>query len=356
MDRFTPALAAASLYLERVASLQSRYRAGEIHVHLPAGFSDSARPLSEVVAADLPVSRASLDAASNGLFYSLPIAFDPAESVGPYLATADRDASGEPYRFMDLGALIASQPFGENDPDLVARVLRDLPYAVARYAHSEYQTVLSLRLKAALDRIAPAGAPRHFVVNTGAEAVENAIKAVLLNRVKTRAPETGQVSSETPPEHTASSSSRSTAPFTAGRSGAWRRHRRRARLGFRPSTGRTPASRWRTPGHSRTRRRDEKSLEQVWGCSCPAGSPASPGLWSSFDGSSRLATSSWRASRPSAPPGPTWSGSSWTSSERSSTLQRSNAPSAWPVSSSSPSRGKVASASLRTISSGAFAC
>ena len=55
----------------------------------------------------------------------------------------------------------------------------------SRYAHSEYQTVLSLRLKAALTRIAPAGTPRHFVVNTGAEAVENAIKAVLMNRVMT---------------------------------------------------------------------------------------------------------------------------------------------------------------------------
>ena len=49
----------------------------------------------------------------------------------------------------------------------------------SRYAHSEYQTVLSLRLKAELNRIAPAGTPRHFIVNTGAEAVENAIKAVL---------------------------------------------------------------------------------------------------------------------------------------------------------------------------------
>lgn len=267
MDPFTPALAATARYLERVASLQSRYRAGEIHVHLPAGFSDSARPLSEVVAADLPVSRAALDAASNGLFYSLPIAFDPTESVGPYLATADRDASGEPYRFMDLGALIASQPFGENDPDLVARVLRDLPYAVARYAHSEYQTALSLRLKAALDRIAPAGAPRHFVVNTGAEAVENAIKAVLLNRVKTRAPEAGRVSSETPPEPHGLFIISFDGAFhgrTLGSLAAT--HRRRARLGF--PTFDWPHARFPVEDPrslSRTRRRDEKSLEQVWG-------------------------------------------------------------------------------------------
>ncbi|HVY61175.1 MAG TPA: aminotransferase class III-fold pyridoxal phosphate-dependent enzyme, partial [Planctomycetota bacterium] len=91
---------------------------------------------------------------------------------------------GEPYRFIDMGAQIATRAFAENDPAVVAAVLRTFPYAVNRYAHSEYQTALSLELKAALDRIAPRGTPRHFVVNTGAESVENAIKSVLLNRVK----------------------------------------------------------------------------------------------------------------------------------------------------------------------------
>src|SRR5436189_86748 len=64
-------------------------------------------------------------------------------------------------------------------------VPESLPFVTSRYAHSEYQTTLSLRLKAELNRIAPAGTPRHFVVNTGAEAVENAIKSVLMNRVMT---------------------------------------------------------------------------------------------------------------------------------------------------------------------------
>ena len=68
---------------------------------------------------------------------------------------------------------------------MVRAVLDSLPFVVERYAHSEYQTVLSLRLKAELNRIAPVGTPRHFVVNTGAEAVENAIKAALMNRVMT---------------------------------------------------------------------------------------------------------------------------------------------------------------------------
>ena len=36
---------------------------------------------------------------------------------------------------------------------------------MSRYAHSEYQTALSLQLKAELNRIAPAGTPRHFIVD-----------------------------------------------------------------------------------------------------------------------------------------------------------------------------------------------
>jgi 4-aminobutyrate aminotransferase/(S)-3-amino-2-methylpropionate transaminase len=278
MNRVPAALAAAARYLERIASLQARYRAGDVHVHLPAGFLDPDRRLQEVVAAGLPVSQAALDGASNGLFYSLPVAFDPAESVGPYLATADRDAGGEPYRFMDLGALIASQPFGENDPEVVASVLRELPFAVARYAHSEYQTVLSLGMKAALDRVAPAGTPRHFVVNTGAEAVENAIKAVLLNRVKTRTADPGSASGGEPPERHGL--------FIVSFEGAYHgrtlgslavTHRRRARLGF-------PTFDWphavfpaEDPrSASRTLRRDEKSLEQVWGLLVTGRIPGAP--------------------------------------------------------------------------------
>jgi 4-aminobutyrate aminotransferase-like enzyme len=175
----------ARSYVERAAQLQARYREGGIHVHVPPGLRAADQPLDEVVGKCLPVSSAALDAAAESLFYSLPVAFDPSQSIGPFLATADRDEKGEPYRFLDMGAQIATHAFGENDPTLVAAVLEHLPYAVERFAHSEYQTVLSLRLKAHLSEIAPRGTPRHFVVNTGAEAVENAIKSVLLNRVKT---------------------------------------------------------------------------------------------------------------------------------------------------------------------------
>ncbi|HMB80713.1 MAG TPA: aminotransferase class III-fold pyridoxal phosphate-dependent enzyme, partial [Vicinamibacterales bacterium] len=185
MDGTETGLARAAEFLERVAQLNTRYRAGGMRAYVPDALRDGERPLESLVAEHLPASQRALEAAARGLFYSLPVAFDPGESVGPYLAVVDRDAAGQPYRFLDMGALIATRAFGENDPAAVRAVLESLPFAVSRYAHSEYQTVLSLRLKAELTRVAPAGTPRFFVVNTGAEAVENAIKAVLMNRVMT---------------------------------------------------------------------------------------------------------------------------------------------------------------------------
>jgi 4-aminobutyrate aminotransferase/(S)-3-amino-2-methylpropionate transaminase len=153
-----------------------------------------------------------------------------------------------------MGALIATHAFGENDPAVVRAVLDSLPFITERYAHSEYQTVLSLRLKTELNRIAPAGTPRHFVVNTGAEAVENAIKAVLLNRVMTAPDGDGG--------------------FIVSFDGAFHgrtlgalavTHRKKARLGF-------PTFDWphipfpvddpRSP--KETVRREDRSLKQLW--------------------------------------------------------------------------------------------
>ena len=241
-------------FLRRVAHLNARYRGGEMRAHVPDALADGDRPLEELVEQHLPKSHAALAAASRSLFFSLPVAFDPSESVGPYLGIADRDGSGEPYRFLDMGALIATQAFGENDPRVVEAIVDSLPFVTSRYAHSEYQTTLSLRLKAELNRIAPAGTPRHFIVNTGAEAVENAIKSVLLNRVKT--------------------SDEGDGGFIVSFEGAFHgrtlgslavTHRKKARLGF-------PTFDWphilfpldepRTPKESA--RREERSLKQLW--------------------------------------------------------------------------------------------
>jgi 4-aminobutyrate aminotransferase-like enzyme len=153
-----------------------------------------------------------------------------------------------------MGAMIATHAYGENDPAIVRAILESQPYVVSRFAHSEYQTVLSLRLKAELSRIAPAGTPRHFVVNTGAEAVENAIKSVLLNRVMTAPDGDGG--------------------FIVSFEGAFHgrtlgslavTHRKKARLGF-------PTFDWphipfpveEPNAPKETLRREERSLKQLW--------------------------------------------------------------------------------------------
>ena len=128
LDTFDGTVSRVAESLERVAQLNARYRAGEMHAYVPEALRDSERSLEELVEQHLPASHAALEAASRSLFFSLPVAFDPAESVGPYLAIVDRDAAGEPYRFLDMGALIATQAFGENDPAVVRAVLESLPF------------------------------------------------------------------------------------------------------------------------------------------------------------------------------------------------------------------------------------
>ena len=247
-------LSRAAAFVERVVALDADYRAGRIRARVPEALRDGDRSLDSLVAELFPDSQRSLAAASRGLFYSLPVAFDPGESIGPYLAVIDRDANGQPYRFLDMGALIATHAFGENDPAAVRAVLESLPFVASRYAHSEYQTVLSLRLKAELTRVAPVGTPRFFIVNTGAEAVENAIKAVLMNRVMT--------------------SSDGDGGFIVSFDGAFHgrtlgalavTHRKKARLGF-------PTFDWPhipfpvddAGSPKQTERQEDRSLKQLW--------------------------------------------------------------------------------------------
>jgi 4-aminobutyrate aminotransferase / (S)-3-amino-2-methylpropionate transaminase len=240
-------------FLERVTQLNAIYRSGGLQTHVPEGLSDSERRLDELIEELLPASHAAFEEAARSLFYSLPVAFDPAESVGPYLAAVDRDASGQPYRFLDMGALIATAAFGENDPAVIKAMLESLPFVTSRYAHSEYQTTLSLRLKAELNRIAPVGTPRHFVVNTGAEAVENAIKSVLLNRVKTSDEGGGFIVSFEGAFHGRTLGSLAVT------------QRKKARLGFPTFDWPHIAFPFEDEGAPKTTaRREERSLKQLW--------------------------------------------------------------------------------------------
>jgi len=90
------ASAPAGEFLDRVARLNAQYRAGEIRAHVPEALQDGERSLEELVERHLPASHAAFQAASRSLFFSLPVAFDPAQAVGPYLAIVDRDLNTPP--------------------------------------------------------------------------------------------------------------------------------------------------------------------------------------------------------------------------------------------------------------------
>ena len=137
MDVIATGLDLAAALLERVGQLNARYRAGEIHAPTcPSGCATATSRSRTRVARGLRHQRA-LDAGTRTACSctSLPVAFEPGESVGPYLAIVDRDEAGEPYRFLDMGALIATHAFGENDPAVVRAVLDSLPFVTDRYAH-----------------------------------------------------------------------------------------------------------------------------------------------------------------------------------------------------------------------------
>src|SRR5262245_12709762 len=89
MKTFDIAVSSVTGFLERVTQLNARYRSDEMHVYVPEALHDSERTLDELVQQYLPASHAALESASHSLFFSLPVAFDPGESVGPYLAVLE---------------------------------------------------------------------------------------------------------------------------------------------------------------------------------------------------------------------------------------------------------------------------
>src|SRR4051812_9545030 len=89
---FDGAISQATAFLERVIRLNAEYRAGRLQAYVPQALHDNERGIDELFEELLPVSHGALEAASRSLFYSLPVAFDPGESVGPYLAAVDRDS------------------------------------------------------------------------------------------------------------------------------------------------------------------------------------------------------------------------------------------------------------------------
>lgn len=88
--------------------------------------------------------------------------------------------------FLDFACQIASNPMGYNHPDLLAVVRRYQRFPV-KYAGQDFAVREHLQLLEELLSVAPKGMDQAFLINSGAEAVENAVKICMRARPRAQA-------------------------------------------------------------------------------------------------------------------------------------------------------------------------
>ena len=95
---------------------------------------------------------------------------------GPY--TQDLDGNV----FLDFACQIASNPMGYNHPEMLKVLKKSIKRFPVKYAGQDFTVKEHLDFIETVTDIAPKGMNTMFVVNSGAEAVENAIKICMRNR------------------------------------------------------------------------------------------------------------------------------------------------------------------------------
>ncbi len=138
-----------------------------------AEHSVQARPLPDIVT-DLPGPRARERIAIDERYVtpSLPRAYPLVPVRGDGLAVEDIDGN----RFLDFAAGIAVNSTGHSHPDVVAAIAEQAATLI-HCASSDYYLPVYAEVARELDRIAPISGPtRTFLCNSGAEAVEAAMK------------------------------------------------------------------------------------------------------------------------------------------------------------------------------------
>jgi 4-aminobutyrate aminotransferase len=131
------------------------------------------RPLPDIVT-ELPGPRARVQIALDAQYVtpSLPRAYDLVPVRGDGLVVEDIDGN----RFLDFAAGIAVNSTGHGHPDVVAAIA-DQAATLIHCASSDYYVPIYAELARELDRISPISGPtRTFLANSGAEAVEAAMK------------------------------------------------------------------------------------------------------------------------------------------------------------------------------------
>ncbi len=99
---------------------------------------------------------------------------------GPYCEDVDGNV------FLDFASQIASNSLGYNHPDLLETVREHANRFPIKYAGQDFTVAEHLELIEALTGIAPPGLDKAFLINSGAEAVENAIKICMRKRPATK--------------------------------------------------------------------------------------------------------------------------------------------------------------------------
>ncbi len=116
---------------------------------------------------------------NGGWAVSYPLVFSGGGN-GPYCEDIDGNT------FLDFASQIASNPLGYNDPEMLELVKFYSPCFPIKYAGQDFATKEHLDMLEELIKIAPKGFNSAFLINSGAEAVENAIKICMRKRPGTK--------------------------------------------------------------------------------------------------------------------------------------------------------------------------
>lgn len=116
---------------------------------------------------------------NGGWSVAYPLVFSGGGS-GPYCEDIDGNM------FLDFASQIASNPLGYNHPEMVRVVKSFSNRFPVKYAGQDFTIPQHLDLIEELAGVSPKGMDTAFIINSGAEAVENAIKICMRKRPKAK--------------------------------------------------------------------------------------------------------------------------------------------------------------------------
>jgi 4-aminobutyrate aminotransferase len=120
-----------------------------------------------------------LKARNGGWSISYPLIFS-GKGYGPYCEDIDGNV------FLDMASQIASNPLGYNHPEMLDVIKEYSNRFPIKFAGQDFAIEEHLRMLETLTSISPKGMDSAFLINSGAEAVENAIKICMRKRPGTK--------------------------------------------------------------------------------------------------------------------------------------------------------------------------